>query len=199
MDELREGVLNEKQLGELRTLGVIVSVNALAAEGSAMDLHVGTVGWKLTGSIKQIVRTQAESVEDVCTTYGERFELMDEGIELQRGGVVVFKLSESVDFSQHPWLYGEATGKSSIGRLDILTRLLANGTPEYERVPPKYKGDLYVEVVPISFSVRLYPGTSLNQLRIHCGPMGQLHSLTGAVSYSLRTSASAQQHRRTEL
>ena len=54
-----------------------------------------------------------------------------------------------------------------------------NGCPEYERVPFKYAGPLYVEIAPISFDVRIYPRSSLNQLRIHCGLRTPIHSLVG--------------------
>jgi hypothetical protein len=140
---------------------------------------------RLEGSIKQIARVDTngaplrERVEDVCDKNGERLELTEEGVEVRRGTVFVVQLEESVNFSQYPWLCGEATGKSSIGRLDVLTRLLADGCSEHERVPERYKGSLYVEIVPISFPVRIYPGVSLNQLRIHCGPMSPLRSLVG--------------------
>ena len=131
----------------------------------------------LNGSIKQI--SSGETVEAVCGKYGSQFELTAPGVLLRKGTVAVVQLEEEIDFSQHPWFEGEATGKSSIGRLDILTRLLVNGCPEYERVPFKYAGPLYVEIAPISFDVRIHPRSSLNQLRIHCGRRAPLNSLVG--------------------
>jgi dCTP deaminase len=159
-------------------VGVIRASIAIDAKGSAFDLHLATRGWILNGSIKQIAERN-ETVPVVCGKYGASFELSERGHVLRRGEVAVVELSESVDFSQHPWLLGEATGKSSIGRLDILTRLLVNGCPEYECVPMKYSGPMYVEIAPISFDIRIYPRSSLNQLRIHCGARAPLSSLVG--------------------
>jgi dCTP deaminase len=157
---------------------VIKSQVEIEAKGSAFDLHLGNKGWNLNGSIKQISGL-SETVEAVCAKYGNKFQLSETGILLQKGTVAVVELEESVDFSQHPWFLGEATGKSSIGRLDILTRLLVNGCPEYECVPHKYAGPLYVEIAPISFDIRIYPRSSLNQLRVHCGPRTPMSSLIG--------------------
>ncbi|MGH8143884.1 MAG: 2'-deoxycytidine 5'-triphosphate deaminase domain-containing protein [Steroidobacteraceae bacterium] len=178
MHEIPEGVLNSDQLRELRSEEVILSPDALDAKGSAFDLHLGTRGWILRGSIKQVAALR-ESVETVCERYGVPFQLDASGFVLKKGQVAVLELREKINFSQHPWLNGEATGKSSIGRLDILTRLLVDGWPEYERVPLGYQGPLYVEIAPISFDIRIYPKASLNQLRIHCGPRHELASLIG--------------------
>src|SRR2546430_1979220 len=150
MDFIPEGVLNSDDLTNLRKHKVIQSTQPLNAKGSAFDLHLGTRGWALSGSIKQIADRE-ETVEKVCNKYGSEFRIGQEGFLLKQGKVAVVQLEEQVDFSQHPWLNGEATGKSSIGRLDILTRLLVNGCSEYERVPPKYSGPLFVEIAPISF------------------------------------------------
>jgi len=180
MEFFPPGVLNSNQLRELHKQRVIGG-GQLVAKGSALDLHLGSRGWKLKGSIKQSVvqRHFVESVAGVCAKYGVPFQLDKSGIRLKRGTVAVIELKETVDFSQHPWLRGEATGKSSIGRLDILTRLLVNGCPEYERVPARYSGPLYVEIAPISFDIRVYPEDSLNQLRIHCGTPAPMDTLVG--------------------
>jgi dCTP deaminase len=178
MDRFLEGVLNSDHLRKLHKQKVILSAGNFEAHGSAFDLHLGSKGWILKGSIKQIASLE-ETVANVCKKYGKAFQLTGAGVSLRRGMVAVVELRERVDFSQHPWLLGEATGKSSIGRLDILTRLLVNGCSEYERVPYKYAGPLYVEIAPISFDIRIYPNSSLNQLRIHCGPRAPMSSLVG--------------------
>jgi dCTP deaminase len=183
MEEFPEGVLNSDQLRALHDVRAILGVRSLdkkVCSGSALNLHLGRSGWTLKGgSIKQIAGSRSETVAEICGKYGAAFELTEEGTVLKQGSVVVIKLEEELDFSQYPWLHGEATGKSSIGRLDILTRLLANSCPEYERVPNGYRGPLFVEIAPISFDIRLYPGLSLNQLRVHCGPRSPLTSLIG--------------------
>jgi dCTP deaminase len=64
---------------------------------------------------------------------------------------------------------GKANPKSTTGRLDIFTRLMTEGEGEFEQVRAGYKGDLYVEIVPRTFSIVVKTGTKLNQLRFWRG------------------------------
>jgi dCTP deaminase len=58
-----------------------------------------------------------------------------------------------------------ANPKSTTGRLDVFTRLITDFGVEFERVGAGYKGKLFVEIVPRTFSVLVRQGTRLNQLR----------------------------------
>src|SRR5262249_27909266 len=59
-----------------------------------------------------------------------------------------------------------ANPKSSTGRLDVFTRLIADGTNAFDYVPPGYQGPLYIEISPRSFSIVVRQGSRLNQLRL---------------------------------
>ncbi|WP_363331029.1 2'-deoxycytidine 5'-triphosphate deaminase [Desulfonatronospira sp.] len=48
---------------------------------------------------------------------------------------------------------GRATGRSSIGRLDVITRLLTDRSTEYDIVESGYEGPLYLLVLPQTFSL----------------------------------------------
>ena len=60
-----------------------------------------------------------------------------------------------------------ANAKSSTGRLDILTRLISDNSSCFDRVRKGYNGRVYVEIAPISFSITIKEGITLNQLRFH--------------------------------
>ena len=62
-----------------------------------------------------------------------------------------------------------ANPKSSTGRLDVFTRLIVDRTQQFENVPKGYKGSLYLEISPRTFSVVVRTGTRLNQLRFSIG------------------------------
>jgi dCTP deaminase len=70
-------------------------------------------------------------------------------------------------------IYGQATAKSSVGRVDVLSRLIVNGMDTYEQFNPeglaKQSGDMYLEITPITFNVKVKPGESLSQLRLFRG------------------------------
>ena len=57
--------------------------------------------------------------------------------------------------------------KSTTGRLDIFTRLITDMGTEYDFVKNGYKGKLYLEIIPQSFSIILKRGISLNQIRFY--------------------------------
>ena len=58
-----------------------------------------------------------------------------------------------------------ANPKSSTGRLDLFTRLLADRNGRFEQVQAGYTGPLYLEIVPRSFPVQVRTGLSLCQIR----------------------------------
>ncbi|HVH87111.1 MAG TPA: 2'-deoxycytidine 5'-triphosphate deaminase [Terriglobales bacterium] len=82
---------------------------------------------------------------------------------LTPNSVYIIKLKETLRLPAD--VSGIANPKSTTGRLDIFTRLIAEHAEEFERVPRGYSGDLYVEVVTRSFPVYVREGLKLNQLR----------------------------------
>ena len=85
------------------------------------------------------------------------------GAVLEKGRIYVIPLLEAIDLRSEVAAF--ANPKSSTGRLDILTRLIADEATIFDQVREGYKGDLYLEVAPRSFSVVVKTGTRLNQLR----------------------------------
>jgi dCTP deaminase len=59
--------------------------------------------------------------------------------------------------------------KSSTGRLDVFTRLITDYGTQFDRVPEQYRGPLYAEVSPRTFSILVRTGSRLSQLRIRRG------------------------------
>ena len=65
---------------------------------------------------------------------------------------------------------GKSNPKSTTGRLDIFTRIITENGREYDFINYNYKGKLYLEIIPQSFSIVLKKNASLNQLRFFQGP-----------------------------
>jgi dCTP deaminase len=99
--------------------------------------------------------------------------LADGTFTLDAKSTYVFRLKERLNSSlADGHIYGQATAKSSVGRVDVLARLIADGMDSYEGFTPEgveRSGDLYLEVTPITLSVRVKPGISLSQLRFFHG------------------------------
>jgi dCTP deaminase len=85
------------------------------------------------------------------------------GAVLESGRLYVIPLLESIRLRSEVAAF--ANPKSSTGRLDILTRLIADQATLFDQVEEGYQGQLYLEVAPRSFSVVVRTGTRLNQLR----------------------------------
>jgi dCTP deaminase len=66
-------------------------------------------------------------------------------------------------------VHARANPKSSTGRLDVFTRVITDRGTAFDEIGPGYKGKLYLEIVPRSFTVRVKERLSLNQLRLFVG------------------------------
>jgi dCTP deaminase len=98
-------------------------------------------------------------------------ELLDSTIDLtlptpqllEPGVVYIIPLLERLNLPSD--VQGVANPKSTVGRLDIFTRLITECGDEFDHVPRGYSGELYVEVSSRTFPIRVKAGMSLNQLR----------------------------------
>lgn len=85
------------------------------------------------------------------------------GAVLEKGRVYLVPLLEKIALQNAVAAF--ANPKSSTGRLDILTRLIADRATIFDQVAAGYAGNLYIEVAPRSFSIVVKTGERLNQLR----------------------------------
>ena len=68
-----------------------------------------------------------------------------------------------------PTVRGRANPKSSTGRLDVFTRVITDRSFRFDEISAGYHGRLWLEVVPLSFTVRVRERLALNQLRLAIG------------------------------
>jgi len=98
------------------------------------------------------------------------------GFEIKRGYSYLVPLEERVVLGAGEYI--KSSPKSSLGRLFLNTRLLADYNPSFDEVNSQYKSDselmLWLLLQPLAFNLILYPGISLNQLRFHIGSCSQL-------------------------
>jgi len=88
---------------------------------------------------------------------------IENGAVLEKGCVYVVELLEHLNLPES--ISGLANPKSSTGRLDIFTRLIADRSDVFDSVHGKYEGKIYAEISPCSFSIRVRKGSRLNQIR----------------------------------
>jgi dCTP deaminase len=164
--DFRPGVLNQDQIVELRK-DVIEPLIEKDVDLSAFDLHLSGEGWEMKGS------TKPSCQEDISKIYGEYKErrLGDNGPwTLETGKTYIFQLQEYLKLPKSEKFFCKATGKSSIGRLDVLTRLMANKCASFDTIEKDgYEGNIYLEVTPITFPIHVQKAESLAQLRLFRG------------------------------
>lgn len=166
------GVLANTQLTQLAKERYIVGAPKNARpDASAIDLHVADKCYELRGgSIKPF---GAGFLRQVTESGAKSIDLHKDGSwHLRVGATYVFKLKETLRRFRKGPIWGQATAKSSVGRVDVLARLVVDGMFHYERFDPEDVVDtaaMFLEVTPITFCVRVRPGDSLNQLRFFYG------------------------------
>ena len=163
---MSNGILVYQQIRALIESGALVSTPAISPtqiQPSSLDLRLATRGYRVrSGFLPENVRV-ADRLEEM-TLYA--FDLTD-GAVLEKGHCYIVPLLERIE-RPLPQLI-RANPKSSTGRLDLFTRLLADRCGRFETVPPGYTGPLYLEIVPRSFPVRVRTGLSLCQIRFSNG------------------------------
>lgn len=170
------GVLSRKQVLQLCENGNLLDVQepAKTLDHSSIDLLLTEEAYSLTqGSVKPFAGQRYINFlkkEGLCKS----LEPDASGVfNLVAKQTYLFKLRESLAGLGDSGIYGQATAKSSIGRMDVLARLIVDQMDSYDGFAPKKitdgSGALFIEVTPITFNVKVKPGIPLTQLRFFYG------------------------------
>jgi len=187
------GVLSSRQIQAMSERGAIRAAAPLAhgqIQPASLDLRLGARAYRVRASF---LPGQDRGVRDILAALAyDEMSLEGEGAILERGCVYVVPLMESLALPTK--ISGAANPKSSTGRLDIFTRLIADRGQRFDELEPGYNGPLYAEVSPRSFSVRVRKGSRLNQLRFRMRPEG-----AGQGGFALSDAALAEIHAKTPM
>lgn len=137
------------------------------SDHSSLDLHLSSEGYEMfAGSIKPI---GGEYKNFYNNTKLAKPLIPEENGEflLEHNKTYLFKLKESVLPLKDSIIFAQATAKSSIGRLDVVARLIVDGMYAYEYMNPKYieSGRMFLEITPITFNIKVKEDASLSQIR----------------------------------
>lgn len=163
-DEFTTGLLPSQKLLEAIEAGYIRASQEILADQiqpSSIDLRLGPVAYEVAASF--LPRADSPVAMKLGELTVNQIDLSDSAV-LQKGRVYIAPLLEELNLPHFLW--GKANPKSTTGRLDVFTRLLADHAGEFESVPDGYKGKLYAEIAPRTFSIVVQQGARLNQLRL---------------------------------
>jgi dCTP deaminase len=161
------GILPDHMIAELARNGAIVVDRELQGDQiqpASLDLRLGEVAYRVRASF--LPGPQTTVVERIDELQLHEIALGN-GAVLETSCVYIVPLIESLALPDD--IAGAANPKSSTGRLDVFTRVIADKTRGFDRVKPGYHGPLYVEVSPRTFPVLVRTGSRLSQLRLRHG------------------------------
>ncbi len=130
---------------------------------ASLDLRLGERAHRLRCSFLP----DTEDVESKLERYSmEDIDLRD-GAILERNRPYLIPLVEELALPSG--LRARTNPKSSIGRLDIFTRVVTDRSHRFDEIAEGYEGKLWLEVVSRSFTIKVRALQSLNQLRLIAG------------------------------
>jgi dCTP deaminase len=162
-----EGILPDRMIAALAADGGIRAHYPFAPgqiQPASLDLRLGAIAYRVRASfLPGPGTTVAERIVELKL---HEFSLAS-GAVLETGCVYIVPLIERLDL---PADIAAATNpKSSTGRLDVFTRVIADETRGFDRVAAGYDGPLYAEISPKTFPILVREGTRLSQLRLRRG------------------------------
>ncbi|XDZ65525.1 2'-deoxycytidine 5'-triphosphate deaminase [Alphaproteobacteria bacterium LSUCC0684] len=161
------GILAASQLEEAVAAGIIRPGRPITTgqiQPASIDLRLGARAWRIKASFLPGEGVSVAAKLDAMAMH--EIDLSD-GAVLEKGCVYIARLEESLDLPAG--LSAFANPKSSTGRLDVFTRMIADGATEFETAPQGYSGPLYAEISPRTFSILARQGSRLSQLRLRQG------------------------------
>ena len=157
------GIFSSQEIHELIQNQKIRSFTAIEAgqvQPASIDLRLGNIAYRVQASF---LPSRASRVKEKINDLKLAEIDLTKPTLMERGAVFVIPVVEQLALPYD--IGGVANPKSTTGRLDIFTRLVTEGGPDFEahelqfeQVPKGYKGELYVQVVSRTFPIILSAG-----------------------------------------
>ena len=161
------GILPSQAIREAIAAGEIRATETIAEnqiQPASLDLRLGAVAYRVRASF--LPGPRASVGQKIETLSMHRVDLTP-GAVLEKDCVYIAPLMESLRLRKRT--SAVANPKSSTGRLDVFARVITDGGAGFDQVREGYRGPLWAEISPRSFSVLVRTGLALVQLRIKRG------------------------------
>ena len=142
------------------------SARPMISRPTRSSRRASTCGWATVA-----YRVRASFLPGPRTTVAERIDelklheiALADGAVLETGCVYIVPLLESLALPTD--IAAAANPKSSTGRLDVFTRVIADATRGFDRIEAGYHGPLYAEISPKTF-----PGAGARRLAAVANPL----------------------------
>lgn len=162
-----QGILPDRLIHALVEAGGIVPTAPVTTEQTqpaSLDLRLGAVAHRVRASFLPGPKAKVKDrIDDLIL----HTIALGSGAVLETGCVYIVPLMESLALPAD--IAGAANPKSSTGRLDVFTRVIADHARAFDHVDEGYRGPLYLEISPRTFPVLVREGSRLSQMRFHRG------------------------------
>ncbi|MBV9557777.1 MAG: 2'-deoxycytidine 5'-triphosphate deaminase [Pseudolabrys sp.] len=163
-----KGILPDRMIAELGKGGGIIAAREFASDQiqpASLDLRLGNVAYRVRASFLPGPNgTVGRRIADLKL---HEIPLSSNGAVLETGCVYIVPLMESLALPMD--VSASANPKSSTGRLDIFTRVIADSMRGFDRIEAGYRGPLYAEISPRTFPILVREGSRLSQIRFRRG------------------------------
>ncbi|MGH9082248.1 MAG: 2'-deoxycytidine 5'-triphosphate deaminase, partial [Acidimicrobiales bacterium] len=164
----RTGVLPGQQLSQAIRAGYVdagrFNIPPDNVQPASLDLRLGERAVRIRCSFLPGADTVESKLEEYTL---DEIDLRGGGAMLEVGHPYLVELKERLHLPDG--LRGKANPKSSTGRVDVFTRVITDRSDRFDEIANGYDGSLYLEVVPLSFAIRVREDLTLNQLRLAVG------------------------------
>ncbi|WGD29984.1 2'-deoxycytidine 5'-triphosphate deaminase [Ancylobacter sp. WKF20] len=162
-----EGILPGHAIEALAARGAIHLARPFDSDQvqpASLDLRLGPTAWRIRASF---LPGPSETVADRLARLALHRLDLTEGEVLETGCVYLVELEEALALPSD--IAASANPKSSTGRLDVFTRVIADRSRAFDVVPAGYEGKLYLEISPRTFPILVRRGSRLSQIRFRRG------------------------------
>jgi dCTP deaminase len=161
------GILPSQAIARMIAAGEIIVAEPLLetqVQPASLDLRLGPVAYRVRASFlpRPGGRVQTKLDELALHTIS-----LSQGAVLETGCVYIVPLQE--DLALPADVAAFANPKSSTGRLDVFTRVIADGVGAFDQIPHGYAGPLFAEICPQTFPIVVRKGSRLSQIRFRTG------------------------------
>ena len=156
--------LNRNQIKRLIDEKCIFSnkyINTHQLQPASLDLTISNTCYRIKASFIPNERPISKIISELMLA---KIDLSKEFL-LERNCIYLCEINEKLKLPKE--IRGKANPKSTTGRLDIFTRIITEHGSEYDFIDYNYKGKLYLEIIPQSFSIKIKKNISLNQIRFY--------------------------------
>lgn len=163
-----DGILPRQDLRALIEAGAIRVGNDGVADDqlqpASLDLRLGPRAYRIRASF---LPGPGDAIADKLAAVTLHEIDLTRGAVLETGCVYLVPLIEELALPDD--VSASTNPKSSTGRLDIFTRVIADRAGGFDTVPAGYRGTLAVEISPRTFPVLARMGSRLSQIRFRRG------------------------------